>query len=175
MDELHVELAGVVERSGDGLLGDLVKHHPFHGNLGRQELEQVPADALTLAVFISREEQLVSPLEGVLELLDHLLLVLGNHVERFEVGFGVHTEIGPLLSLVSGWNLAGVVGQVAHMAHGGLHPVSLGEETTDGSSLRRALDDDQGVRHVRQVTVTLFIAPRRRLQRMPLFSTQPGG
>ena len=109
MDQLHVELPGLLQRPANCLFGDLVEH--------------------------------------VLELIDHLFLVLRHHVERFEVVGGVDAEVGPLLSLVGRRDLTGVVGQVTHMPHRGLHPEILGQEATNGAGLRGALNDDQGVRH----------------------------
>ena len=157
MDELHVELTGVVQSSRDGLFGDLVKHHPLHRHLGCEQLQQVPADAFAFPVFdVSRQQQLVDPFQCVLELPHHLLLVLRDHIQGFEVSLSVDAEVGPFLPFVSCRNLTCVVGQVAHMAHRGFHPVPLGEETTDGAGLGGALDDDQGVRHRREVTVLLY-------------------
>ncbi len=66
----------------------------FTGTLGAEQLQQVPADALALAVLVRGQEQLLGALEGVLEFLHHLLLVLRNHVEGFEVVGGVDTEVG---------------------------------------------------------------------------------
>ena len=117
MDELHIELAGLLEGSTDGFLGDLVEHHPLDRNLRVQELQQVPADGLTFPVFVRREEQLIGAFEGVLQFFDRLLLVLRNHVERFEIFGRVHAEVRPLLALVGRGDLAGVVGQVAHVPH----------------------------------------------------------
>ena len=145
MHQLHVELAGLLQGAADRLLGDLVEHHPLDLHLGREELEQVPADAFALTVFVRGQQQLIRALEGILQFLDDLFLVLGHHIQRFEVVVGVDPEIGPLLAFVGRRNFAGVVRQVAHMAHGGLHPEGLGQKATDGAGLGGALDDDQGV------------------------------
>ena len=146
MNQLHVELPGLLKSATNGLFGDLVKHHALHRHLWRQQLQQMPADAFSLAVFVRRQEQLISTLEGIFQLFHRLFLVLRNHIQGFEVGFRVDTEIGPLLPLLSSRNLTGVVGKVAHMSHGGLHPEVLWEESTDGAGLGGALNDDQGVR-----------------------------
>ena len=50
--ELHVEFAGALQGPADRLLGDLVEHHPLDGHLGGEQLQQVPADALPLAVLV---------------------------------------------------------------------------------------------------------------------------
>ena len=147
MHELHVELTGALQGPADRLLGDLVEHHPLDLHLGGEELEQVPADAFALPVFVRGQQQSLGALEGILELLDHLLLVLRHHVEGLEVVGGVHAQVGPLLALVGRRDLAGVVGKIPDMAHGGLHAEVLRQVPPDGFGLGRALDNDQGVRH----------------------------
>ena len=75
VDEGGVEVAGVLLRALDRLLGDLVEHHALDRHLGLQHLEQVPGDGLALAVLISCEVELVGVLERALELGDRLLLL----------------------------------------------------------------------------------------------------
>ena len=147
MHQLHIEVAGVLESPADGLFGDLVKHHALHGHLGAKQLQQVPADALPFPVFVRGQQQLVGALEGVLELLHDLFLVLRHHVKGLEGIGGVDAEVGPLLALVGRRNLTGVVGQVAHVPHGGFHLEVLGKEAADGAGLRRTFNNDQGVTH----------------------------
>ena len=175
MHQLHIELTGVVKSPGDRLLGDLVEHHPLDRHLGGQQLQEMPTDAFAFPVFVSRQQELVHPLEGILQLANDFFLVLRDHVERLKVSLCVDAKIGPLLPLVRRRDLARIVGQVAHVAHRGLHPVSLGEETTDGAGLRGALDDDQGVRHRREVTVPFFIAPSLQVGRMAQISNVETG
>ena len=128
-----------------------MKHHPPHGHLRIQELLQMPTDAFPFPVFIRGQQELVSALESVLEFLHHLFLILRHHIQGFEVVGRVDAEIGPLFRLVGGWNFAGVVGEIAHVAHGGLHPEVLGQKSPDGAGLGGALDDHQGVRHRRWI------------------------
>ncbi len=52
-DQLQVDAAVIVQRVFDRLLGDFVEHHPAHRHLRFQDFEEVPGDALSLAVFIS--------------------------------------------------------------------------------------------------------------------------
>ena len=158
--QLHVELARVLQGAADRLLGDLVEDHAPHGHLGVEQLAQVPADALPLPILVRGQQEAIGALEGVLELLDHLFLVLRHHVERSEVVGGVHAEVRPLLALLGHRDLAGVVRQIAHVAHRGLHPEFLGQEGADGAGLGGAFDDHQCVGHTRRVdTVLFFIAP----------------
>ena len=112
-----------------------MEHHPLDRNLGVQQLQQVPADRFPFAVFIRRKQQLIGHFEGVLELLT-IFLVFGNHIERFKVFLGVDAGLGPLLSLVARGDLAGVVGEVAHMAHRCLHTEGARQEAADGAGLR---------------------------------------
>ena len=148
--QLHVELAGLAQGPFDGVLGDLVEHHPLDRHLGVEQLQQMPADRFPLAVFIRGQEQFISALEGVLELLDDLFLVLRHHIEGLEVVFGVDPGLGPLLRLMARRDLAGVVGQVPHMAHGGLHPERPRQEAADCAGLGGALNNDEGVGHRRR-------------------------
>ena len=145
--QLHVELAGLIQSPADRLLGDLVEDHPLHRHLGAEQLQQVPADRFALPVFVRGQQQPVGTLEGVLELLDHLFFVLRHHVEGLEIAGGVHAQVCPLLALMGRRNLAGVIGQVADMAHGGLHLEVLRKEAANGAGLRWALDNHQGVTH----------------------------
>ena len=62
MHQLHVEITGLIQRLADGFLGDLVEDHPLHRNLRRQQLQQVPADAFPLAVFVGGQQQLIRTL-----------------------------------------------------------------------------------------------------------------
>ena len=149
MNQFHVELARLVQSPTDRLLGDLMEHHPLHRHLGCKQLQQMPADAFALPVFISRQQQLISPFEGILQFLDGFFLVFRNHVEGLEIRLGVDAEIGPLLTFLSRWNLTGVVGKITHMPHGGFHAEVLGQESTNGAGLGGALNDDQSVRQRR--------------------------
>ena len=64
----------IVERLADRVRRDLVEHHAPHGHLRLQHLEHVPADRLTLAVFVGCEDELVGALQRRLQLGDDLLL-----------------------------------------------------------------------------------------------------
>ena len=59
LDEVHVDLPGVLDRLEDRLLGDLVEHHATHGDLRLQLVLEVPGDRLPLAVLIGGEVELV--------------------------------------------------------------------------------------------------------------------
>ena len=48
---------------------------------------------------------------------------------------------------MGGGDLTGVIGEVTHVAHRGLHPEVLRQEAPDGAGLGGTLDDDQRVGH----------------------------
>ena len=163
MNKLHVQITGLIQSFADGFLGDLVKHHPLHRNLGGQQLQQVPADAFPFAIFVRGQQQLIRTLQGIFELPHHLFLVLRHHVQGLEVGFSVDAEVGPFLTLRGCWDLAGVVGEIPHMAHGRLDLEPLRKEAADGAGLRRAFNDDEGVRHRRAMNRAPSLSHRQAL------------
>ena len=132
----------VVRRALDGLLGDLVEHHPLDRDRRLERLEQVPGDGLALAVLIRGEVELVGVLEQGLQLADLLLLVRVDDVVRVEVVLDVDPELaeGALLDL--GRHLARRR-DVADVAHRGLDVPVAAEVAGDGPRLRGRLDDDE--------------------------------
>ena len=99
VDEAVVDLAGLAERALDRILRDLVEHHPLDRHLRLQHLEQVPGDRLALAVLVRREQELGGVLQLALQLVDLLLLVGIDDVERLEVVVDVDAEARPRLLL----------------------------------------------------------------------------
>ena len=93
MNQIHVKVASVCECLKDRLFGDLMEHHPACGHLGLENLNQVPADAFSLAVLISCQYQLVSSLELALNLGDHLLLGLIYDIFRLVSVFDIYAKI----------------------------------------------------------------------------------
>ena len=89
LDELHVEVARLVERLADRVRRDLVEHHALHRDRRLQHLEHVPADRLALAVLVGREDELVGALQRALQLGDDLLLRRVHDVDDVEVVVGV--------------------------------------------------------------------------------------
>ena len=102
LDEIGVDLAGVVDGLADGVAGDLVEGDPLDLDalVRLEDLEKVPGDGFALAVLVRREDEGVLPLHGGAELA-HLRGLLGGHlVERLEVVVDVHREVSPPLFLV---------------------------------------------------------------------------
>src|SRR5204862_434098 len=58
LDQLHVELAPVLDRVLDGGARDLVEDHAPHRDIGPEHLEHVPGDGLALAVLVGGEIEL---------------------------------------------------------------------------------------------------------------------
>ena len=147
-DELHVEITPVVDRVVDRLARDLVEDHPLHRHVGLEHLEQVPRDRFTLAVFVGGEVELARVLQRRLELGDHVLLVVGHHVDRREVVVDVdpespHFGLGDALRRV-----LRAPGQVADVTDAGHHRVAVGpEKARDRLRLRSGFDDHEGLGH----------------------------
>ncbi len=114
LDELHVDVAGVVERAGDSLRGDLVEGEPLDGDLGLEHLEEVPRDRLALAVLIGREQDLGRVLEARLDLGDDLLLLGRDHVVRLEPVLDVDGELAERPLALARGHLGGL-GKVANV------------------------------------------------------------
>ena len=74
---------------------------------------------------------------------DDRLLVGRHDVQRLEIVVDIDAEPGPLERLVLGGDLLRVAGQVAHVAHRRLHPVTGRQERADGARLGGRLHDHQ--------------------------------
>ena len=142
VDQVQVEVAGLLDGGPDRVPGDLVEHHPADRDLGVEHLQQVPGDGLALAVLVGREEQLVRVLERPLELGDLLLLVGVDDVERLEVGVHVDGELAEPALLLARRQLGGRR-QVADVADAGLDVVARAEVALDRLRLGLRLDDHQ--------------------------------
>ena len=143
LDEVHVDVARVVDRGVDRLRGDLVEHHPAYRHLGLELVEEVPGDGLTLAVLVGCEEELGGVLEEALELGHVGALVPGHHVVGREVVVDVDAEPGPRLALDLGGDVGGALREVADVPDRGLDDVAVPQVAGDRLRLGRRLDDDQ--------------------------------
>ena len=145
LDEVVVDLAGVLDRGEDRGLGDLVEDHPVDRQaLRRLELvEEVPGDRLALAVLIGGEVEGVGVLHQLLQLGDVALLVARHDVVGLEPVVDVDREPAPRLVLDLGRGVRGVVGQVTDVTDRGLDDVVRAQVAADGAGLGRGLDDDE--------------------------------
>ena len=66
-----------------------MEHHAAHRHLRLEHLEHVPADRLTLAVLVGREDELVGTLQRPLQVGNHLLFRVVHDVGRVEVVVGI--------------------------------------------------------------------------------------
>ncbi len=133
VDEAVVEAPGIVDGVVDSGLGDLVEHHPLHGDLRLEVLDQVPRDRFALAVFIRCEVELGGILQRRLEVFDHGLAALGELVSGFEPV--VDVDVQPFAR------------QVGHVAHRGAYVVVAAEELRQRLRLGGRFDDDEGFGH----------------------------
>ena len=147
VDEPAVDVPRVVDGLLDRLAGDLVEHHPLDRHFGLEDLEQVPGDALSLAIFIGREQHFVRLLDQLLELADVGLLVRIEDVEGLEAVVDVDAEPRPGLLLVGCRDVARAAREVSDVADRGLDDVVVAEERTDGTGLGGGLDDHQRLGH----------------------------
>ena len=112
VDQRAVDLARVLHRLGDRLLGDRVEHDALdllalERVLFLQHLQHVPGDRLALAVRVGGEDQLVGALDGPGDVGEALL--------RLGVDLPDHAEIGVRI------DRAVLRRQVAHVPERGQH------------------------------------------------------
>ena len=74
IDEFHIQVAGLSQRVGDRVFGDLMEDHSAHRHLGFQDLQKVPGDGLTLAVLVRGEQKFRGTGQLLLEFADALPL-----------------------------------------------------------------------------------------------------
>ena len=118
------------------------------GTDGSQHLEDVPRDRLTLAVLVGGEIDLARVLERRLQLLDDVLLLVGDDPDRLEVVVDVDREAAHVGSVTPFGHLLRAARQVADVAVARLHRVlAATEEAFDGARLRRRFDDHERFRH----------------------------
>ncbi len=122
----------MIEGLADGAFGDLVEHHPAHPIIRQAKgLLQVPGDGLALAVGVGGEVDQGGLAGLLLEVGDGRFLAVGHDVSGPVMVEYVDSEVAPTL------------GQVADVAHAGLHHVAGAEELVDRFRLLGALHNDQ--------------------------------
>ncbi len=133
VDQVLVEGAGPGDRLQHRRLGDLVERHPLDVDAVQrpplfQNLLDVPADGLALAIRVGGEDQVVGALQGLGDGLD---LLLGPRV-----GLPEHREI------VLGIHRAVLRRQVADVPVAGEDVIVVPQVLVDRLGLGRGLDDD---------------------------------
>ena len=141
-NEIHIDLARVIERVIDGRLRDLVEDHALDRNLRLELLDQVPRDGLSFAILVCCEDEFVSFFERLFQ-FGYLFLSLGflDHIDRLEVLVDVHTEACPRLTLVLRRHLSGAVRKVTDMAHRSHDLIAFRQVFLDGCCFCGGLDD----------------------------------
>jgi hypothetical protein len=156
LDEVLVQLAGIFESLKDCLLRDLAKNHPADGDFWLEQLDQMPADALALAVFVRRENEFCGLFQGGFELVDGFLFAFGDDVERLKFAVDVDSDAGPRLFFDSLGDFRRSVGEIPNVAHTGHHFVFAAEVAADFPRLGRRFHNDQGFVFCRHSTLPLF-------------------
>ena len=137
----------MVERLAHGFLGDLVEHDAPDGNLGLEDLRQMPADRLPFAIRVGGQQQFGGFLERHLQVGHLLLLVAGNDVVRLEVLIDVDAEPSPVLLFDFLRDLSGRLGQITDVPKARFHPVLGAEEAAERLRLRWRFDYDERFSH----------------------------
>ncbi len=89
-----VDLARILHRLADGLLGDGVEDHPLDGLVLErlfllQHLEHVPGNRLALAVGVGCENEAVGGFDRLCDVVDALLGALVDLPDHLEIMVGV--------------------------------------------------------------------------------------
>ena len=143
VDQVSVEITGLLDRTLDRRLRDLVKHHSLHGYFRLQHLKEMPRDRLTFAVFVGCEVQLTSVFDERLQLRDVSLLLVGHDIKRCEPVVDIDAEFGPGLTLHGFRNICGAPGKVPDVADRRLNDEAAPEKPRDRLRFCRGFDDDQ--------------------------------
>ena len=120
---------------------DLVEHDAANGHLRFQQLEEMPADGLTLPVRIGRKKNFRCALQGCLHVTDGTLTVRRDDVIRLEIVLNVHCHRTPFLVFDRFRHLAGVVRKVAYVADACHDAIPVSQKAGKGPGLRGGFDD----------------------------------
>ena len=133
VDLVHVDLAGILDRLLDGVLGDLVEEDAADlRGVAAEEVHDVPADGLSFAIRVGGDVDGVGLLRGGLQLADDLLFAFQDLVLR-EEGDLVDAELA--------------LGQIADVADRRFDDVVLADELVDRLRFCGRLDDDEVLGH----------------------------
>ena len=133
VDQLHVDVARVLHRLGDGVLGDGVEHHPgdlgaLDGLLALQDFQHVPADRLAFAIGVGGQDQAVGAFQRLDDVVEPFVGLGVDLPEHLEVFVGLHR---PVLRR-----------QVADVPVRRQHLIVGAKVAVDGAGFTRAFDDD---------------------------------
>ena len=143
VDQVGVQVTGVLRGRPDGRLRDLVEHHPANRNPRLEGLQQMPGDRFAFTVAVGGQIEFVDALEQVFQLRDGGLFVRADDVERLKLRIDVDPESGPLLRLVFGRHIGRALGEVPDVASGRFHDVVGSQIAGNFSCLGGRLDNDE--------------------------------
>ena len=130
VDQVHVDVARLLHRLGDGVLRDLVEGHAARLAVRQvEQLAQVPGDGLALAVRVGGEIDAVGLVGGGAQLADDLVLALDGLVIGREIVVDVNAQR--------------LFRQIAQVAHRGLDLVIAAQILGDGFGLGGGFDNQQ--------------------------------
>jgi hypothetical protein len=102
-----------------------VKDHAAHRHFGFEHLVEMPADALALAIFVCRQDQLIGVFELALELGHNLFLGAGDDIEWVEIFIDIDAQARPGFPFIIGRNFGSRGRQIANMPHAGFDVIAL--------------------------------------------------
>eukprot|EP00968_Pinguiococcus_pyrenoidosus_P029249 scaffold8448_cov239-Pinguiococcus_pyrenoidosus.AAC.3 len=160
-----IQLPRLLERSFQRRLGDLSEGHALEAVVRRrQQLRQVPADGLSLAVSVGGKNYFLRRLRETLQFSDALRLALRHEVKRLKVLVYVDGQRRPALGLLARGDVGRALGQIAHVAIARHHFIGLFgrvQDLLERARLRRRLYDDQlHCRVQRRSEVAALLAPQ---------------
>ena len=142
--EVLVHVRRILERFPHRVFGDLVEDDSPDRNLWLQNLREVPADRLTLAVRVGREQQLRRLFHRRLEMCHLLPLVGWDHVVGGEVLVDIHTQPAPVFVLDLLRHFGRRLREIANVAIARLDSVLVAEKAAENLRLGGRFNDDEG-------------------------------
>ena len=117
---MQVNIAQFPEGAFNGFAGDFGEGHAVDGNLGFQNLFEVPGDRLTFAVTIGCEVEGVNVFEFAFEFGDFFLLVGVDHIVGVKIVVDIDRELADR-AFFQVFGQFGRLRQVADVSHGRIH------------------------------------------------------
>ena len=129
LDQVHVDVAGVLDGVENGVFRDLVEDDaPGLFRIQGEGFRQVPGDGFPFAVLIGSEPDRVGLARGRLQFRDRLFLVAGNLILRKKSVFDVDAQSFFL--------------QIPDVSEAGLDRITFSEELFNRPGLGRGLHND---------------------------------
>ena len=117
---MQVNIAQFPEGAFNGFAGDFGEGHAVNGNLGFQNLFEVPGDRFTFAVTIGCEVEGIHVFEFAFEFGDFFLFVGVNHIVGVKIVVDIDRELADR-ALFQVLGQFGRLRQVTNMSHGRIH------------------------------------------------------